>query len=312
GAILGALLLIHLPEWLRGLDRYYLIAYGALLLAAIVAAPDGIVGALERWRARLLPEAPPDPPVPRPWSEMPPRLATLTLHGVSKRFGGVQALDGVSLTLSPGEIVGLIGPNGAGKTTLINIVTGAYRADAGRVTLGEQDLAGLAPHAIARAGIARSFQSTALVDTMTVLDSVAVARRRPTLAAARGEAMRLLEGLGLAEVAMRPCGSLAQGFKRRVEIARALALQPRLLLLDEPAAGLNPVEQRDLAARLARLAQGGLSVLVIEHNMPFLMPLVGRIVCLDQGQVIADGTPDAIRADTRVVAAYLGTSGGTS
>ncbi len=324
GAIVGALLLVHLPEWLRGLDRYYLIAYGALLLAAIVAAPEGIVGTLEGWRARRWPERPPDPPAPRSLPAAPRRVATLTLRGVEKRFGGVRALDGVDLALSPGELVGLIGPNGAGKTTLINVVTGIHRVDAGSLSLGEESLAGLPPHAIARAGIARSFQSTTLVDAMTVLDSVAVARGRAgavargradavaragtRLAVARGEAMGLLDALGLAEMAMRPCGGLAHGLKRRVEIARALALQPRLLLLDEPAAGLSPAEQRDLAARLAGLAHGGLGLLVIEHNMPFLMTLARRVVCLDQGRVIADGTPDAIRADARVIAAYLGTS----
>jgi branched-chain amino acid transport system ATP-binding protein/branched-chain amino acid transport system permease protein len=142
---------------------------------------------------------------------------------------------------------------------------------------------------------------------MTVLDSVAVARWRDRdLARARGHAMALLDQLGLGDVAMRPCGGLPQGLKRRVEIARALALAPRLLLLDEPAAGLNPSEQRELAGRLRQLAQGGLSLLVIEHNMPFLMPLVGRMVCLDHGQVIATGAPAEIRRDARVIEAYLG------
>jgi branched-chain amino acid transport system permease protein len=307
GAIVGAVLLVHLPEWLRGLDRYYLIAYGALLLAAIVIAPEGIVGTLARWRAHLWPEPMPVPPAAKPLPTPDPSDARLAVHGISKRFGGVQALDDVSLTIDPGTIVGLIGPNGSGKTTLVNVVTGLTPSDAGSVHLPDADLTDRPAHAIARAGIARTFQAAHLIDAMPALDAVAVAVRGAPWSTARARAMTLLDALGLAGVAMRPCGALAHGLKRRVEIARALALQPRLLLLDEPAAGLNPVEQQDLAARLGALARDGLGVLVIEHNMAFLMPLVSRVVCLDQGRVIADGTPDEIRANPRVIAAYLGT-----
>ncbi|MBI3513454.1 MAG: branched-chain amino acid ABC transporter ATP-binding protein/permease [Proteobacteria bacterium] len=319
GAILGAVLLVHLPEWLRFLDRYYLIAYGALLLLMIVIAPFGLIGALERWRTRRWPEPAPTPPAPLPLRR--PQLRAvdrgtklLEARGISQRFGGVRALNAIDLTVGHGEIVGLIGPNGSGKTTLVNVVTGVYRPDAGAVVLAGQAITGHAVHAIARAGIARTFQTLNLVDDMTVLDAVAVARRgktrrgtpRITLARAHGEAIALLGELGIAEHATRRCGGLAQGVKRRVEIARALALEPRLLLLDEPAAGLNPTEQRDLAARLRTLAAGGLSLLVIEHNMAFLMPLATRMVCLDHGQVIAEGSPDTIRRDARVIEAYLG------
>jgi branched-chain amino acid transport system permease protein len=311
GAILGAVLLIHLPEWLRVLDRLYLIAYGALLLLMIIVAPFGLIGALERWRARLAPEKLPSAPPPRalPPSASPSAVSPLlAVRAVAKRFGGVQALSGVELAVEPGEIVGLIGPNGSGKTTLVNVITGVYRADEGAIVLAGRDITGLAVHDIACAGIARTFQNLNLVDDMTVLDSVAVARWRDRdLTRARGHAMTLLEELDLGDVAMLPCGGLAQGLRRRIEIARALALAPRLLLLDEPAAGLNPSEQRDLAARLRRLAGGGLSLLVIEHNMPFLMPLVSRMVCLDQGQLIASGTPAEIRRNARVIEAYLGT-----
>jgi ABC-type branched-subunit amino acid transport system ATPase component len=246
----------------------------------------------------------------------------LVVEAVSKRFGGVNALSRVSLAVAPGELLGLIGPNGSGKTTLVNVVSGAYRQDDGRVLLGGRDISRIPAHARARLGIARTFQNLALADQMSALDNVAVARLARggfglggalaagwtdrALAMARAEAAGLLESLGVGAEAMRPCGGLAYGLKRRVEIARALALEPRVLLLDEPAAGLNPAEQADLARRLRRLAGGGLAVIVIEHNMPFLMPLVDRVVCLDHGEVIATGAPEAIRHDAKVIEAYLG------
>jgi branched-chain amino acid transport system permease protein len=321
GAILGAFLLVHLPEWFRFLDKYYLIAYGAVLLAMIVAAPWGLVGGLERLRARVFPEAPARPPqalplVPRERDAG--RGPLLEVRDVAMAFGGVRALDGVSLALERGEIFGLIGPNGSGKTTLVNCVTGIYRPQAGAIVFAGEEITRLAPYEVARRGIARTFQSVNLVDDLTALDNVAVARaglersgvRRALgddgLARARGHAMSLLERLDVAHVAMQPCGGLAYGLKRRVEIARALALEPELLLLDEPAAGLNAAEQADLAARLRTFARDGLTLLVIEHNMPFLMPLASRMACLDYGRLIASGTPAEIRAHPRVIEAYLG------
>ena len=310
GALVGALLIVHLPEWLRALDRYYLIGYGALLLGTIVAAPFGIMGTLERLRARWFPEPPPAPPpaldLPRPRT-MPTGAPLLAVRDLTKSFGGVRALDGVALTVAPGEIVGLIGPNGSGKTTLVNLVTGVERADAGTIVLDGRSIRGRPVHAIARAGIARSFQSPALAEDMTVLDAVALARRADhAIALARRHALGLLERLDVAGLASLPCGGLAPGQQRRVEIARALATAPRLLLLDEPAAGLSAPEQRDLASRLAALARDGLGLLVIEHNMGFLGALADRLVCLVEGRVVAAGPPAAVRADPHVIAAYLG------
>ncbi len=337
GAVLGALLVVHLPEWLRFLDRYYLVAYGAALLAAICIAPEGIVGTLERrLSARRASPAPP-PPVPVRSVSITPAggedaaapVLVLSVERLVKSFGGVQAVAGVDLAVRRGEILGLIGPNGSGKTTLLNLVTGLERPDAGSIRIrGGIDIAGVPPHAIAgRHRIARTFQSVSLVDGMTALDAVAVARgaaygvaglraallaspwrREPaTLARARGEAADLLGRLGIAAAdAVRPCGALPFGVRRRVEIARALALDPILLLLDEPAAGLDGAEQTDLAGRLRDLAADGLAIVAVEHNMPFLLPLAGRIVCLDRGAAIAEGVPDAIVRDRRVVAAYLG------
>jgi branched-chain amino acid transport system permease protein len=327
GAILGAFLLVHLPEWFRVLDKYYLIAYGAVLLAMIIIAPWGLVGGLERLRARLFPEPVPQPPPAVPL--IAPLIASgrdagsgplLEVRDVALRFGGVRALDGVSLALERGEIFGLIGPNGSGKTTLLNCITRIYAPQSGAIVFAGEDVTRRAPYEVARRGIARTFQSVNLVDDMSVLDNVAVARagaerlgiRRALaddgLERARGHAMSLLERLDVAAVAMQPCGGLAYGLKRRVEIARALALEPRLLLLDEPAAGLNAAEQADLATRLRALARNGLTLLVIEHNMPFLMPLAVRMACLDYGRLIASGTPAEIRAHPRVIEAYLGTA----
>ena len=324
GAVVGAFLLVHLPEWFRFLDKYYLIAYGAVLLAMIIAAPYGLIGTVQRLRARWFPEAPPAPPkaVPLPARRDDAQSGPLLeVTSLAISFGGVRALDGVSIELQRGEIFGLIGPNGSGKTTLVNCITRIYNANSGALRIAGQDATRVPPYAMAKLGVARTFQNINLVDDMSALDNVAAARagiegvgvgralaklRDTQLARSRGYAMHLLELMDVADVAMQPCGGLAYGIKRRVEIARALALEPRLLLLDEPAAGLNESEQADLAARLKKLSSLGVTLLVIEHNMPFLMPLATRMACLDYGQVIATGTPAEIRAHPRVIEAYLG------
>jgi branched-chain amino acid transport system permease protein len=313
GAVLGAVLLVHLPEWFRGLEGYYLIAYGAVLLAMIVVAPDGLVGLLEKLPRR---EAPALPAVsaPLPTRSPPvakramPRTTLLSVDRLTKQFGGVAALSDVTLAVEAGEILGLIGPNGSGKTTLINIVTGLYPPDRGAVRLAGADIGGRRPFEIARRGVARTFQGINLVDDMSVLDNVAVARmsRDAGLDTARLSAARFLHQAGIGAVALQMAGVLPHGMKRRLEIARALALEPDLLLLDEPAAGLNTSEQDTLADLLRVLANGGVTLVVIEHNMTFLMSLADRIVCLDAGRIIAEGTPTEVRANPAVIAAYLG------
>jgi branched-chain amino acid transport system permease protein len=232
----------------------------------------------------------------------------LALNGISKRFGGIQALRDVKLTVAPGEIVGLIGPNGSGKTTLLNIVSGLYPVDEGTVVFAGRDIGGERDYEIARHGLARSFQVASLVDDMPAIDNVAVAfTGRAALAGAHAHALRLLTDLGIERHAWERAGTLPQGVRRRLEIARALALAPRLLLLDEPAAGLTQGEMADLSVRLRALAEQGLALLVVEHNMPFLLPLADRVVCQAGGAVIGAGRPEEIRKDPAVLRAYLGT-----
>ena len=246
----------------------------------------------------------------------------LEVENVSKNFGGVRALDGVSLRLGKGEVVGLIGPNGSGKTTLVNIVSGLYRPDAGRLTLNGREITGSSPHLISRLGVARTFQHINLADEITALDNIAIARATrersslwrsiftfgpdPRLDGARCTAMAAAEMLGIVGVSMTPCGALPYGTRRRVEVARAVATEPELLLLDEPAAGLNEEEQRDLATRIRRIADAGVTVLVIEHNLVFLRSLAERLVCIDHGQVIASGSPEEVQRNSMVIEAYLG------
>ncbi len=305
GAILGALLLVQLPEWLRVIGPWYMAAYGAALLAAIVFAPEGLAGAVQRLLAGVAPRpAPPVPAAPKIPARAKPMGPLLSLGGVTKRFGGVTALDRVDLDIAVGELVGVIGPNGSGKTTLINTIAGLYRPDGGSVMLDGVALAGLAPHRIARMGVARGFQTPRLLDRTSALDNVALAARGTP--DARGAAMHFLERLGAAGDAARRCGDLSGGARRRVEIARALAAGPRLLLLDEPAAGLAPEEQDDLAMRLRLLNAEGLTVVVVEHAVPFLKSLARRMICLVEGRVAADGAPDAVTRDPQVIDAYLG------
>jgi branched-chain amino acid transport system ATP-binding protein len=244
----------------------------------------------------------------------------LRVEGLRKAFGGVQAVGGVSLALAPGEIRALIGPNGAGKSTLFNVLTGQLRADGGEVWFRGQRLTGLAPHAIARRGVARTFQITATFGSLTVLENVQVARlsharrSRALVGAAAGlereAAAALLAQVGLAEQAGRLAGVLAYGDLKKLELAIALAGEPALLLLDEPTAGMAPAERGALMALTAAIArERGLTVLFTEHDMDVVFAVADRIMVLHQGRVIAEGPPARVRADAQVQAVYLGEDG---
>jgi branched-chain amino acid transport system permease protein len=312
GAVLAALLIVHLPEWLRGFEEFYLILFGAVLLATILFAPEGLVDALEerlpfRRRVPALPAPTQATAAVRPEGRGP----LLAIDGIEKRFGGVTALAGVTFTVAPGEILGVIGPNGSGKTTLLNIVGGQARPDAGALRFLGRDIAPLPPHRRAQAGIARSFQTPPVVPGLTALDSVAAVG--PGFGAramldARARALAMLDALGLAGRAMKPMHALTPGEARLADLARALMLRPRLLLLDEPAAGLTDAERAKLGTTLRRLAVEGLAMIVVEHDVDFLLPLADRLACLEAGRMIALGPPAAVRGNPAVRAAYFGAS----
>jgi branched-chain amino acid transport system ATP-binding protein len=233
------------------------------------------------------------------------------VEGVVKRFGGLTALAGVGLTVEPGEVVGLIGPNGAGKTTLFGVLAGSVRPDAGRVRLGELELTGLPPHEVCRRGVARTFQLCRPFARLSVLENAAVAAlvRHPSRRAALEAARAALARMGLDRRAAEAAGSLPLGLRKRLEIARALATGPRVLLLDETLAGLTPREVDDAVRTLSALRAEGIAVVVIEHVMRAVMALSDRIVVLHHGEVLASGTPAAVAADRRVIEAYLGDGG---
>lgn len=249
--------------------------------------------------------------------------AMLELQELARHFGGLPAVDGVSLQVPAGQITGLIGPNGAGKTTVVNLITGLLHLTSGRVLLDGRDVSKSEAPELARAGVARTFQNIRLVPDASVLENVMAGFHRHEkaglwanllgLPAARAEArelkeraLQLLERFDMAELAEHRAGGLSYGHQRRIEMMRALATNPRVLLLDEPVAGMNDAEAESLAGIFRKVADGGVAVLLIEHNMRFVMSLCSQLYVLASGRLIAQGQPEAVGRDPQVIEAYLG------
>lgn len=328
GPALGAIVLTLLDAFLARWPALQHFIYGALLLFALYAMPRGLSGTLQGLLQRFVPARRALPAAEGDWTPavQRPALGTgalLKAQGLRKAYGGVVPTADVDIELHPGHVYSLIGPNGAGKTTLLNILSGVIRADGGRVLFMDEDITRQGSSRVCRLGIGRTFQNLKLFPHLSVFENVLVgfhkrqsagffahlfalpaARRGERLA--REEAARLLRFLDLEACAHERAGSLPYGLQRRVELARALATQPTLLMLDEPAAGLNPQETAQLTELIRRIGKLGITVLLIEHHMDLVMAVSDHVFVLDHGQKIAEGPPEAVRNDPRVVQAYLG------
>jgi branched-chain amino acid transport system permease protein len=282
----------------------------ALILFVMYRRPEGIFATLEIGESAIRRWLPGFAPSHGDALAVAAAPGELRAEKIAKNFEGIHALEGVSLRLKPGEIVGLIGPNGSGKTTLINIISGVYGASAGRIVIDGKDATGWPAHRVARAGVGRTFQNIRLFAHLTVLENAEISVRAAAAHGdvdARGFAMQLLGDFGLTNLAYRQASALDYGAQRRLEIARALALRPRYVLLDEPAAGMNPTESNELLRDLARLrTETGIGFLVIDHDMSLIMRLCDRIVVLNRGLTVAEGTAQEVQTNPAVIEAYIG------
>jgi ABC-type branched-subunit amino acid transport system ATPase component/ABC-type branched-subunit amino acid transport system permease subunit len=331
GGVLGAAIVVvlkeilqsYLPYLFHGEGQLETIVFGILLVVLLQLAPTGVWPWLVAWLPFKPRRTRPDTSLilpPRPRAAAAP-TELLEIHNARKQFGGVIAVNDVSFDVLAREIVALIGPNGAGKSTTFNLITGVLDSSGGSISVQGKRIDNAPPQEVAKLGIARTFQHVKLVPDMTVLENVAIGTHlrgragaiasmlrldRPDEAKLLAEAARQIERVGLSDQIDQLAGSLSLGQQRIVEIARALCVDPMLLLLDEPAAGLRHLEKQQLAQLLRNLRDGGMSVLLVEHDMGFVMDLADRIVVLDFGTKIAEGTPEAIRTNPDVIKAYLG------
>ncbi len=317
GSVIGTGLLILIPEWLRFLKSIpglYLAIYGVAVILIVLFMPDGIWGFITKLFARKSPA----PPVAEaltlsPGGSPDANDAVLEVSGLAKHFGGLKAVDGVHISVRRGSVHALIGPNGSGKTTTLNVLSGLYRATGGRVMLDGVDVTSLPPYRRTMVGLGRTFQNIRLFRSMSALENVIIGTERPgNTAVGRGHAavearaLAALDFVGLAPRANELVTSFSYGHQRLIEIARALAGNPTLLLLDEPAAGLNSTEKRGLHDLLERIAAFGLTILIIDHDMTLVSEAADHITVLNFGRRIADGDPQSVLRDPQVVTAYLG------